>query len=98
MFTFFACSDLYSSIAKLQLPVSVMDIRKVQTIVKEIYSGGSIKVSITNDLDELENGDRVLVIVSRKSITYSYQTAPEMMENYFTIIEEENNQVCLRKN
>ena len=86
-------AEIYSSIAKLQLPVSAMDIRKVQTVVKEIYSGGSIKVSITNDLDELENGDKVLAIGSRKSITYSYQTAPEMMKNYFTIIEEENNQV-----
>ena len=86
-------AEIYSSIAKLQLPVSAMDIRKVQTVVKEIYSGGSIKVSITNDLDELENGDKVLAIGSRKSITYSYQTAPEKMKNYFTIIEEENNQV-----
>lgn len=86
-------AELYSSIAKLQLPVSAMDIRKVQTVVKEIYSGGSIKVSITDDLDELENGDKVLAIGSHKSITYSYQTAPEMMKNYFTIIEEENNQV-----
>ncbi len=86
-------AELYSSIAKLQLPVSAMDIRKVQTVVKEIYSGGNIKVSITDDLDELENGDKVLAIGSHKSITYSYQTAPEMMKNYFTIIEEENNQV-----
>lgn len=70
-----------------------MDIRKVQTVVKEIYSGGSIKVSITDDLDELKNGDKVLAIGSHKSITYSYQTAPEMMKNYFTIIEEDNNQV-----
>lgn len=48
---------------------------------------------ITNDLDELDNSDKVLVIGSQKSITYSYQTAPEMMKNYFDIIEEENNQV-----
>ena len=40
-----------------------------------------------------ENGDKVLAIGSHKSITYSYQTAPEMMKNYFTIIEEENSQV-----
>lgn len=44
-------------------------------------------------MDELENGDKVLAIGSHKSITYSYQTAPEMMKNYFAIIEEENNQV-----
>lgn len=86
-------SELYSAISKLQLPVSAMDIRKVQTVVKEIYSGGSIKVRITDDLDTLQNCDKVLAIGSKKSITYSYQTAPEMMKNYFSIIEEENNQV-----
>ena len=70
-----------------------MDIRKVQNVVKEIYEGGSIKVRITNDLEELDNSDKVLAIGSKKTITYSYQTAPEMMKNYFEIIEEENNQV-----
>ena len=84
---------IYSSIAKLQLPVSAMDIRKVQNVVREIYSGGTIKVSITDDLDELQNCDKVLAIGSQKSITYSYQTAPELMKNYFSIIEEDNNQV-----
>lgn len=84
---------IYSSIAKLQLPVSAMDVRKVQNVVKEIYAGGSIKVSITDDLDELQNCDKVLAIGSQKSITYSYQTAPEIMKNYFSIIEEDNIQV-----
>ncbi|OLR59425.1 hypothetical protein BHF70_07200 [Anaerostipes sp. 494a] len=54
-------AEIYSSIAKLQLPVSAMDIRKIQTAVKEIYFGGCIKVSITNDLDELENVDKVMI-------------------------------------
>lgn len=84
---------IYRELSGLQLPVSAMDIRKVQNVVKEIYAGGTIKVRITNDLDELDNSDKVLVIGSQKSITYSYQTAPEMMKNYFDIIEEENNQV-----
>ena len=70
-----------------------MDVRKVQNVVKEIYAGGSIKVSITDDLDELQNCDKVLAIGSQKSITYSYQTAPEIMKNYFSIIEEDNIQV-----
>ena len=84
---------IYRELSGLKLPVSAMDIRKVQNVVKEIYAGGTIKVRITNDLDELDNSDKVLVIGSQKSITYSYQTAPEMMKNYFDIIEEENNQV-----
>lgn len=86
-------SAIYKEISGLQLPVSAMDIRKVQNVVKEIYAGGKIKVRITNDLEELDNSDKVLAIGSQKSITYSYQTAPEMMKNYFDIIEEENNQV-----
>lgn len=84
---------IYKELSDLQLPVSAMDIRKVQNVVREIYAGGSIKVRITNDLDELDNSDKVLAIGSQKSITYSYQTAPEMMKNYFNIIEEDNNQV-----
>ena len=86
-------SEIYKRLSELQLPVSAMDIRKVQNVVKEIYAGGSIKVRITNDLEELENSDKVLAIGSQKTITYSYQTAPEMMKNYFQIIEEDNNQV-----
>lgn len=74
----------------MQLPVSAMDIRKVQNIVKEIYSGGDIKVSITEDLDKLDNKDKVLVIGSKNTVNYVYQTTKEMMVNYFSIIEEEN--------
>lgn len=84
---------IYKELAELQLPISAMDIRKVQNVVKEIYAGGNIKVRITDDLDALDNSDKVLAIGSRKSITYSYQTAPEMMKNYFNIIEEDNNQI-----
>lgn len=40
-------STVYNAISNLQLPVTALDIRKVQNIVKEIYSGGEIKVSIT---------------------------------------------------
>ena len=86
-------SAIYKELSELQLPVSAMDIRKVQNVVKEIYEGGKIKVRITTDLEELDNSDKVLAIGSQKTITYSYQTAPELMKNYFDIIEEENNQV-----
>ena len=82
--------SIFEAIGNLQLPVSAMDIRKVQNIVKEIYSGGDIKVSITEDLDNLDNKDKVLVIGSSNTVTYVYQTTKEMMVNYFSIIEEEN--------
>ena len=70
-----------------------MDIRKVQNIVKDIYSGGKIEVSITEEFDELENSDKVLVIGSKNTIQYVYQTPSDMMVNYFKIIEEKNTQI-----
>lgn len=85
--------EIYKHLGKLTLPVSAMDIRKVQNVVKEIYTGGDIKVSITEDIESLKNGDKVLVIGSSKTITYEYQTANEMMLNYFKLIEESNEQL-----
>lgn len=84
---------IYESISDLMLPVSVMDIRKVQNVVAEITSGASIQVSITEDIDKLSNDTKVLAIGSKKTITYAYQTKAEMMENYFQIVEEENIQL-----
>ena len=70
-----------------------MDIRKVQTVVREICEGGAIEVSVTEDLDELKNSDKVLVVGSKKTITYEFLTTSEMMVNYFQIIEESNSQL-----
>lgn len=67
-----------------------MDVRKVQSIVKEIYAGGSIKVMITEDIDSLRNSDRILAIGSSKTISYQFMTKQELVQNYFTIIEESN--------
>lgn len=83
-------SAIYSALSELHLPISAMDVRRVQGVVKEIYSGGSIKVHITEDLDTLANGDRIIAIGSAKTITYQYQTSAEMMQNYFKIIDESN--------
>lgn len=86
-------SSIYNSISNLNLPVTALDIRKVQNIVKEIYAGGDIKVSITEDLDTLKNGDKILAIGSTKTISYHYETAPELLSNYFNIIDEYNSQI-----
>lgn len=86
-------SSIYNSISNLHLPVTALDVRKVQNIVKEIYSGGEIKVSITEDLDSLKNGDKILAIGSSKTIQYHFQTAPELLANYFNIIDESNSQI-----
>ncbi|WP_026976427.1 SIR2 family protein [Flavobacterium tegetincola] len=86
-------SSVYNSVSDLNLPVTALDIRKVQNIVKEIYGGGDIKVSITEDLDTLKNGDKILAIGSTKTISYHYETAPELLSNYFKIIDESNSQI-----
>ena len=84
---------IYKSISNLHLPVSALDVRKVQNIVKEIYAGGDIKVSITEDLETLKNGDKILAIGSTKTISYHYETAAELLSNYFKIIDESNSQI-----
>lgn len=85
--------EVYRALSDIHLPISAMDVRKVQNVVKEIYAGGEIKVSITEDLDTLRNGDRILAIGSSKTISYQYQTAAEMIGNYFKIIDESNSQI-----
>jgi len=86
---------IYQGISDLTLPISAMDVRKVQSVVKEIYAGGKISVSITEDLDSLANSDKIIAIGSRKTISYHYQTASETVSNYFKIIDEANSQLLM---
>ena len=84
---------IYQALSGLRLPISAMDIRKVQDIVGDIYRGtNGIKVEITEDLEKLGNSDKVLAIGSNKTIRYQYQTARELMVNYFSVIEEADEQ------
>ncbi|ENT1304383.1 SIR2 family protein, partial [Neisseria gonorrhoeae] len=72
-------SQIYKALAELTLPISAMDVRKFQSIAKEIYTGGNIKVSFTEDMDNLNNSDKVVAIGSTKTISYNFQTTSEMM-------------------
>jgi len=90
--------EIYRSLSNLNLPVSAMDIRKVQSIVKDIYSGvhddgTSIKVNITEDIDSLNNSDKILVIGSSNSIKYEHKNSASFMSDYFDIIDESNHQL-----
>ncbi|RPF55263.1 SIR2 family protein [Aquisalibacillus elongatus] len=85
--------EIYENLAGLSLPISAMDIRKVQNVVKEIYTGGNLEVSITEDVDALANSEKVLAIGSLKTIKYDFQTTSELMENYFKIVDESNHQL-----
>lgn len=85
--------EIFKALANIHLPISAMDVRKVQNVVAEIYAGGKIEVKITEDLESLKNGDKILAIGSSKTISYQYQTASELMANYFKIMEESNDQI-----
>lgn len=84
---------IYEAIAKLNLPVSALDIRKVQNVFKDIVSGGSIKVLITENIDDLSNKDKVLAIGSNKTIRYEFKTISELISSYFSVMEEGNHQL-----
>src|SRR5699024_4470838 len=90
-------ASIYEGISNLRLPISAMDIRKVQTIVGDIYKGGNsknaIKVRITEDLDRLDNSNKVLAIGSEHTIKYEFRTISEIMIDYFSIIDENNVQI-----
>lgn len=84
--------SIYAALSDLQLTVSALDIRKVQSIVKEIYSGGNIAVRITEDLEEMKNSERILAIGTDKTISYQFLTNSETLSNYFKIVDESNAQ------
>ena len=85
--------SIYLALSGLKLPVSAMDVRKVQDIVQEIYAGGRIEVNISEDLESLENKDKIIAIGSSKTVKYLYQTPAGIMSAYFRIIEEADSQL-----
>lgn len=90
-------SLIYESISNLKLPISVMDVRKVQNITRDIFKGeppeNSVQVRITEDIDQLNNSDKILAIGTEKTINYIYSTTSEICTKYFSIIEENNYQI-----
>lgn len=85
--------EIYNALSNLVLPVSAMDIRKVQKVWNTIKSGGEIRVNITENLDELKNEDMVIAVGSEKTVKYEFQTKTEMIQNYFKIVDEANAQL-----
>ncbi|MGF1718022.1 SIR2 family protein [Photobacterium chitinilyticum] len=86
-------SSVFNALSELVLPVSAMDIRKVQSVWKKITTGGEIKVKITEDLENLSNDQMVIAVGSDKTIKYEFLTKREMVANYFDILDEENSQL-----
>lgn len=80
--------DIYKAIEGLSLPVTAYQVKRVLDTVKEITSGGSIKVSIAEDIDELNNSEKILAIspVSNTKIEYTYKEPSQLIEDYFDIL------------
>ncbi|WP_074383101.1 MULTISPECIES: SIR2 family protein [Acinetobacter] len=82
--------ELYRALESLSLPVSTYEIRRVLDNVKDITSGGTIKVSIADDIDKLKNSERILAISpkSKSSIEYTYTDSSQLIIDYFDIIND----------
>lgn len=67
-------SEIYKEISNLILHVSAMEIRKVQSIYHEILKGEKgISVTITEDIDNLDNNEMVLAIGAKDNIRYEFK-------------------------
>ena len=74
---------IYQALSDLSLPISVMDIRRVETIVRKITEGSEIKVAVADDIDQLDNSEKILYIGTE----YKPINAKNLIESYFRIIE-----------
>lgn len=91
-------AGVFDALINLKLPVSSMDIRKVESVMRKIKEGGSVKVKIVDDLDSLSNDELVMAVGSIQKITYHYQSASEMVMNYFEIMDSKNDALILLLN
>lgn len=89
-------SSIYTAIGNLRLPVSAMDIRKVETVIRKILvnnSDGAVKVRITDNIDSLDNRDTILAIGSEESFKYVNLQTGDMIRLYFELIDENKTEV-----
>lgn len=82
---------LYNPLINLDLPVSVMDLKKVRNVIRGIETGNSkIKVSIAEDFESLASHVKVLAMGSREIIKHDYTRLKDLIPNYFRIIKEKD--------
>lgn len=86
-------SALYDAISMLDLPVSAMDIRKVHDVIRDIHSGGKIKVKVVDDINDMQNGDRVIAIGTNKTVSVTVKTKRDLIIEYFELIESRSNAI-----
>lgn len=84
--------EIYKAIEGLSLPVTAYQVKRVLDTVKEITSGGSIKVSIAEDIDDLKNSEKILAIspITQTKIEYTYKEPSQLIEDYFDILSKQD--------
>lgn len=85
--------SIYQGISELDLPVSAIDIRKVQSVFKEITTQGKIKVSISDDIDNINNNEKILVVGSIHHVKYEFHNNTDLITNYFNIIKNKKSEI-----
>lgn len=85
-------TSIYKAISNISLPISAMDIKRVESIVRniKIADESAIKVQIQQGIEALTNSDKILFIGAEKSISYKFHTVTEILEHYFEIIQTKN--------
>ena len=84
-------ASLYKALAKLQLPVEAIHLKRVEHAFLRIKLGGEIAVKLVGDLENVDNRELVLAIGPRDRIDVSLDKiyrATEAIQSYFEITEE----------
>ena len=73
--------------------MSAMDIRKVHDVIRDIHSGGKIKVKVVDDINDMQNGDRVIAIGTNKTVSVTVKTKKDLIIEYFELIGARSNAI-----
>lgn len=81
--------EIYKALASIHLPITAMDIKKVQTVIGDIVKGNSgIRVNIIEDINSLHNDQTVLFIGKQETFKYAVLYLDDFIAKYFKFIEE----------
>lgn len=85
--------DIYDAISNLQLPISAMDVKKVKNVLYNLETGGTMKVHIEDNIEELDPKDKIIAIGSANSIQYSYKPINDIIKNYLKYNSSEDTNI-----
>lgn len=65
----------------------------MQSVFKEITTQGKIKVSISDDIDNINNNEKILVVGSIHHVKYEFHNNTDLITNYFNIIKNKKSEI-----